>query len=230
MKLADTFLGAILIALTINLNAQPAPATNSGLLREKLFQRYMAQMETIMTEIESNDMPTNRNQSYTNMMRLLFDRVVVDPSFGLAWDEVPPPTLTNLHAMDAVQSFTKTNGWNMATNDIFGEFSATHPMKPIRGLPWSVIKDRDFRAVTCNGVLYVLLRGWHHDLNGVAYNPKINIFTGRISGFKPIGGHWYVWAAGDYQLPLVQRYEGREATINPDSQPEKKAVRTRDIY
>jgi hypothetical protein len=213
MELAGTIFGAILIAITVNVAAQPAPATNSDLLREKLLQRIMA-------ELVSNGMPTNQAQYYTNMFWQNFDQIVVDPSFGYWWDEVPPPTLTNLNAMADVQAFIKTNGWNMATNDIFGEMSDTHPMRPIRGLPWEAIKDREFNAVTFNGVLYVKFRGWQHALNGVAYNPRTNAFSGRISGFKPIGGHWYVWAAGDHQLPLVQHYEGREAVINPNSEPE----------
>jgi hypothetical protein len=191
-------------------SAQTLPSTNTEALREKLFQRFITNMESVITT-------TNRDQEYTNFMRKQFDDVVVDPTFGLDWDEVPAPTLTNAIAMDGVLGFVKTNGWNMATNDLFGEFTATHPMKAIRGLPWAAIKDRKFGAVTSDGIFYVVLKGWHHDLSGVAFNPKTNNFSGRLSGFKPIGGHWYVWVCGDYPMPLVQQYEGREPKINPNA-------------
>ncbi len=63
-------------------------------------------------------------------------------------------------------------------------------------------------AVTHNGVFYVKLRGWHHNLNGVAYNPNTNFFAPGIVGFKPIGYHWYVWAVTDDTRTFTQVYEG----------------------
>jgi hypothetical protein len=194
-----------------NIDFDPTSTNAYDVLRAKLFQRFLAEAESKLPSL----IPLNKDQSYTNMVRLVFNHIVVDPTFGLAWDEVPAPTLTNSNAMSSVQAFVKSNGWNMATNNIFGEMSLTNPMKPIRGLPWAAVKDREFGAVTCDGILYVLFNGWEFNISGVAYNPRTNKFVPRLSGFKPIGRHWYVWAAGDHPLPLVQQYEGGQAMVGP---------------
>ena len=83
-------------------------------------------------------------------------------------------------------------------------------LKPIRGLPWEAIKDREFKAVTHQGVLYVVLKGWHHNLSGVAYNPETNTFAPKIRGFQPIGQHWYAWAQPEDPITLPQKYEGQK--------------------
>ena len=147
--------------------------------------------------------------------RRVFDSMIVDPSFGLRWDEVPAPTLVGSNAMSAVNAFVATNGWNMQTNDcifdcVFDDDDHAKS-KPIRGLPWAVIHEQEFPAVTHDGILYVFFRGFHHDGHGVAYNPHTNNFAGTIDAFKPIGQHWYAWAF-DHEspstVPQPQIYEG----------------------
>jgi hypothetical protein len=180
------------------------PAESDAALREKLFERFLTEMGTA-------DITTNRDQSYTNTMRRIFDDYVIHPSFGLHWDEVPAPTSTGSNAMAAVQEFVAANGWNMETNRslFFDDPYHSDHIKPIRGLPWKAIKDREFDALTHQGVLYVLLSGWHHNLNGIAYNPNTNTFA-YVSGFQPIGQHWYVWAQPEDPVTLKQKYEGEK--------------------
>ena len=136
--------------------------------------------------------------------------LIVHPSFGIAWDEVPPPTLTNSAAMAAVRAFVASNGWNMHTGWLsFGYLprdQEPHP-RPIRGLPWEAIKDREFEAFTEGGILYVILGGGHHSLNGIAYNPNTNSFPPEITGHKPLAGHWYVWGHPEDPISFPRIYE-----------------------
>lgn len=189
-------------------------SSNTNELREKLFQRFIREMEN--TEFSREGVAREREPNYTNLMRQSFDMIIVDPTFGLKWDEVPAPTLTNSAAMDPVLNFIRTNGWNMKSDDIFGEMQPSpFPMKPIRGLPWTAINQREFRGITSDGILYVLLTGWHHNFRGVAYNPKTNAFNGRLAGFMPIGQHWYCWVTSDDANTTLQQYEGREPSLHP---------------
>jgi hypothetical protein len=80
--------------------------------------------------------------------------------------------------------------------------------KPLRGLPWEAIRDRDFPAVTHSNILYVMLNGWHHAVDGVAYNPNTNRFPSAIRGFEHLGNHWYAWAHPEDPITLLQVYEG----------------------
>ena len=128
MKLINSA-GALLMSVAFSVSAGPSVSTNSvEALREKLFQRFLAEADSISPT-------TNRDRDFTNSMRFMFDRFIVDPTFGLGWDEVPAPNFTGPIGMAPVQAFVKTNGWNMATNDIFGDGGSTNRMKPIRGLP-----------------------------------------------------------------------------------------------
>jgi hypothetical protein len=77
-------------------------------------------------------------------------------------------------------------------------------------LPREAIEDREFKAVTHGGILYVLLKGWHHNLSGVAYNPGTNTFAPHIRGFQPIGQHWYAWAEPEDPINLTRKYEGQK--------------------
>ena len=180
--------------------------------KERLFQRFVKEMQ----EVDSS----NLDFSVTNAeaqagLREVFETFIVDPSFGLKWDEVPAPTLAGSNAMSAVNAFVATNGWNMQTNDcIFDCISGGDDQarsKPIGGLPWAVIHEQEFPAVTHGGILYVFFRGFHHDGHGVAYNPHTNTFAATIDSFKPIGQHWYAWAF-DHEfpppVPQPQIYEG----------------------
>ena len=80
-------------------------------------------------------------------------------------------------------------------------------LKNIRGLPWKAIHNDEFEAVTHDDVLNVILRGWHHNYDGIAYNPKTNAFPHRIFGFKPLRDHWYVWTQPEVEVSLPRRYE-----------------------
>jgi len=174
--------------------------------RARLFQRFLA-------ELRQAGVFTNLDMSTTNLVsdyvRRYFDYIVVHPSFGLHWDEVPPPTSTGSNAMAAVTAFVTTNGWSMRT----GAWAFHYPMidlKPIRGLPWEAIRDREFPAFTHQQILYVVFPGGgHNSYGGVAYNPSTNAFPPAIRGFKHIGQHWYVWTQPEDPIPLSQQYEGR---------------------
>ena len=130
--------------------------------------------------------------------------------FGPYWFSTPSPTIAATNAMAAVDAFLATNGWNMSTGGVSFTWGFTErDMKPIHGLPWLEIKDREFPAVTSGGILYVLLDSFSHIASGVAYNPKTNRFAEAISGFKPLGGHWYAWVQPDDPEARPQQYEGQ---------------------
>jgi len=145
-------------------------------------------------------------QTSNAVTQLVFDQMVVHPSFGLGWDEVPAPTVDGADALATVRAFVATNGWNMQTGALLFTYGV-EKSQPLRGLPWKAVKDREFTALTHNGILYVMLSGFHHDCNGVAYNPNTNRFPASISGFKPIGAHWYVWKQTEISVKDVQNYE-----------------------
>ncbi len=206
--------------LVVNCFAADTTLTNDSptAQKERLFKGFVQEMQ------KSN--PSDRDLSLTNaetqaVLRRVFESAIVDPSFGLKWDEVPAPTLAGSNAMSAVTSFVATNGWNMQTNDcIFDCISGPDneaKSAPIRGLPWAAIHEQEFPAVTHDNVLYVFFRGFHHDGHGVAYNPNTNHFAATIDSFKPIGQHWYAWAF-DHEFPpsapQPRIYEGAEALKN----------------
>ena len=198
---------------------EDAPTNDSpAAQKERLYQRFLKEMQ-------KSD-PSDPDLSSTNAeaqaaFRHVFESVIVDPSFGLKWDEVPAPTIAGSNALAAVNSFVATNGWNMQTNDcIFDclrDDDNQPKSKPIRGLPWTVIHGQQFPAVTHDNILYVFFRGFHHDGHGVAYNPNTNHFAPTIDCFKPIGQHWYAWAF-DHEFrptdPQPQIYEGAKPLKN----------------
>jgi hypothetical protein len=213
--------------IVINCFAADTTITNDSpaAQKERLYQRFVKEMQQRMGDAKldsSNDL----NLSFTNAeaqaaFRAVFESAIVDPSFGLNWDEVPAPTLVGSNALSAIDSFVATNGWNMQTNDcIFdcvsdGDNQAKS--KPIRGLPWAAIREQEFPAVTHDHILYVFFRGFHHDGHGVAYNPQTNHFAATIDSFKPIGQHWYAWAFDHEFPPSVQQpqiYEGAKPVNN----------------
>jgi hypothetical protein len=222
----NRFLNIIALSfIAINSIAADGSLTNDSPSdqKERLYQRFVKEMQQKMQEMQKSD--SNWPVSITNAegqraLRMVFESMLVDPSFGLAWDEVPAPTLEGSNAMSAVYSFVATNGWNMQTNDyIFDGITGAHQAKskPIRGLPWVVIHEQEFPAVTHNHILYVFFRGFHHDGSGVAYNPYTNRFAATIDSFKPIGQHWYVWAFDhEFQpsVPQPQIYEGEKPLKN----------------
>lgn len=148
---------------------------------------------------------TNRNEVLNNPW---VKAAIVHPAFGISWNEMPPPTSTNSAAMSSVDSFIATNGWNMHTGRVVG-FSEIEHKKWIQGLPWTEIENRRFRAITHNGILYVVLKSWQFDASGVAFNPGTNRFPAAIRGFKPLGNHWYAWMQPEFPSDHEQVYEGQ---------------------
>lgn len=222
MKQLPVIIGVLLVLAGLGLFVWPrvSAAINRSRQEERLYQRFLLQKQPEMAQLQKLD-PADFNSNVLNSpqfqaeIRAMFHAMIVDPSFGIDWDEVPAPTLTGPGAMSAVDAFIASYGWNMQTNDnIFDNNSAgddTIHSQPIRGLPWSVIHDTDFPAVTHNGILYVYFRGFHHDGHGVAYNPNTNRFSPAMNAFKPIGQHWYAWQF-DHEFPAPksqpQQYEG----------------------
>ena len=175
---------------------------------ERLFQRFVKEMHDQQSKV-----PTNVDISYfkhfeTPEFHTVFTQMVVTPSFGYRWDTVPAPTMTGTNTMASVDAFIATNGWEMQKDGaVFSAFGSSQE-KPIRGLPWAAIHEREFPAVSHGGVLYVFFNGWHHNNSGVAYNPRTNDLV--MPGFKPIGQHWYVWATSDTGERFEQVYEGSQ--------------------
>src|SRR5579863_2907584 len=90
--------------------------------KERLYQRFVKEMQQKMEEAQKSEPSNGLNLSFTNaeeraVLRSVFESMIVDPSFGLNWDEVPAPTLTGSNAMSSIDSFVAANGWNMQTND-----------------------------------------------------------------------------------------------------------------
>ena len=200
-----SFLFAILLLVGFQSRAAEVPATagEEAEQREKLFRRFLGQMR-------GEGFPV----AATNLAgaRMVFDTAVVHPSFGIRCDSVPAPTVHGTNAMASTEAFVRTNGWNMHPGALIFGFGMEKP-KRIRGLPWMAIQDREFPALTHEGILYVILHGWHHTVDGVAYNPQTNRFPSTISA-KHVGEHWYSWTQPEDQPEaggLPQIYEGQKA-------------------
>ena len=198
---------AIFGVLLIGLLAEAAEVTVTNVTEAAQWQRIYQRIRTEMGI-------TNVDE----MMRIpLFRAKIVHPAFGIYWHEVPAPTMAGASAMTAVDAFVSSNGWDMQTDGIvFCDILAPDKSKMIRDLPWTEIHDREFPAVTHDGILYVFFTGWHHNNHGVAYNPKTNTFARGMAAFKPIGQHWYVWAMTDDSWKGPQQYEG---TNQPNWKP-----------
>ena len=216
----NRFLTVIALSfVAINCFAADNTVTNDSpaAQKERLYQRFLKGMQQSMQAMgRSNDL----SLSFTNAegqasFREIFESVIVDPSFGLKWDEVPAPTLTGSNAMSGIDSFIAANGWSMQTNGyIFDRIPYDGnrvESTPIRGLPWAAVHEKEFPAITQGHILYISFGGFHHDGHGVAYNPQTNHFASTIDAFKPIGQHWYVWSF-DHEfpssVPQPQIYEG----------------------
>ena len=79
----------------------------------------------------------------------------------------------------------------MHTGGIFF-FAVGEKMRPLIGIPWKGLAQREYRAITCDGILYIPLRAFGPESSGIAYNPHTNPFT-TVNGFVPVGGGWYAW-------------------------------------
>jgi hypothetical protein len=163
------------------------------------------------------------------------DGFIQDPAIQaglIPGPSVRPPTVRGSNALAAVQEFTRTNGWHMETHEPFVLGYSSSRFRPISGLPWSSLQDRQFSAATHDGVLYVLLTGWHHYATGLAYNPHTNAFPKSIGAFRHVGDHWYVWKVGDDsgRPGIVRGYEGAtNAAANKSRQatPDRRPVQRR---
>jgi len=89
--------------------------------------------------------------------------------------------------MDNVMAFISTNGWNMRTGGVLFTYGYAGD-RPLKGLPWKDLVNKELPAVTVDGILYVVTSHSMHDCNGLAYNPRTNRFPASMQGFKPIGG------------------------------------------
>ena len=163
-----------------------------------------AEWASIQEEVKKGLGVTNADDPVISQLMELW---YVHPILGTTWDAIPAPTLTGSNAMASVNTFIATNGWNMHTERLVFTFGEEHP-KPIRGLPWEEIHSHEFPALTHSNILYVMLRGGHHSVHGVAYNPSTNAFAPAIRGFKPLKDHWYVWTQPDGPGKWPQVYEG----------------------
>ncbi len=123
------------------------------------------------------------------------------------WQARSAPDIRGPSAMSAVMQFVATNGWSMHTGGVLFTYGGIKTL-PLKGLPWKDLVSRELPAVTDGGILYVPTEWWHHDCNGVAYNPNTNRFPDWLAGFKPIGDHWYVWGQPEFPTKLTRRYEG----------------------
>lgn len=113
-----------------------------------------------------------------------------------AWESMSAPDIQGANAMVGVSNFLSAHGWNMMTN---GSPFWTPPAASISNLPWSSLSGHQYLAVTQDGILYVALGGWHHDVYGIAFNPQTNHFASTVLAFTPIGGHWYDWFQPEFQ-------------------------------
>jgi hypothetical protein len=212
MKTVASF-GILTLCLTSLWAAEPPLHTSSEAEeRERLFQRLVGE---ILAEMRETETFTNQALSASNLdnplIRQVFSQMIVHPSFGLRWDETPAPTVRDKNAMAAVEAFIATNGWSMHTGSFVPGYGlGLERAGTIRGLPWEVIRDRDFKAVTHEGILFVILAPAGHDsCRGVAYNPRTNSFPPTINGFKPLGQHWYAWIQHEDPVMALREYEGQ---------------------
>lgn len=190
--------------------------------KEQAFQAWMDSIRDEMMEYRdaaesesAEELQINFSKFWTSpywqeMSRVIFEAHWVHSSFGLAWDDIPPPTIRGTNATETIDAFIAENGWNMLTN----YYPTLSPNvrdqgKPIRGLPWEVIQDRTFTAATYQGILYIPLRGAYRDSSGLAYNPNTNRFRqSKRTALKHIGDHWYVWVQTEFPIALPSFYEG----------------------
>ncbi len=214
-------LTTVLFVLTTAVNAadvQPQDALEAA-KKERMYQQWVQKFREGVAELEwtQTNLPAEERLSLSNLdssryaqelLRGIFDVNWIHSSFGLYWDEIPPPTIRGSNATVAVDKFIAENGWHMVTNDWFFLLTMSERGKPIQGLPWDVIRGRVFKAVTHEGILYIPLRGYMPmGSSGLAYNPQTNRFR-VVREFKPIGEHWYVWSQTDNPSSERSFYEG----------------------
>jgi len=114
------------------------------------------------------------------------------PYYGARWDQVSSP-ISGTNTMAAVNAFVLTNGWQMQTGDVMFFSIPAERLKPLVGIPWNGLANAQYSAITCDGILYIPLRAFGPESDGIAYRPGTNPFPRTISGSAPLGGNWYAW-------------------------------------
>jgi hypothetical protein len=215
MTLRSMLLVFVLAVTACAADDQP-PTESEAVKKERLFQQQLSDFRRVVSVAKTADLPGSDATNFvlsTNMaamFRANFESTWIHSSFGLRWDEVPPPTIRGTNATAEVDKFVSENGWNMVTNEWVFLIRVETEGRPIRGLPWEVIKERTFKAATHHGVLYIPLRGYMPmGSSGLAYNPRTNRFH-SVSAFKHIGDHWYVWTQSDSVSDRRSFYEGEK--------------------
>jgi hypothetical protein len=205
--------------------------------KERMYQVWMQKFREALAQMQTN-LPTEQPLSLTNFAdsafaekfaREIFEADWIHSSFGVYWDEIPPPTIRGSDATVGVESFISENGWNMLTNDFLFLITLDRSGKPIHGLPWDALKERTFKAATHQGILYIPLRGYMPmGSSGLAYNPQTNRFH-LVRDFRAIGDHWYVWKQTDTPSQERSYYEGdKPEPANQPLQPTRPEPRRSD--
>jgi hypothetical protein len=127
----------------------------------------------------------------------------------------PEPRSSKSNEWGQVSAFVARHGWSMSQGEVF--FLAGVRTEPITDLPWPEINALTFPAVTRDGILYVVLRGFGSECGGVAWNPKTNRFDAMIGWFHPLGRGWYSWSQGHSPSSSDdRRYEGNVKNSEPN--------------
>lgn len=114
------------------------------------------------------------------------------PYYGARWDQVSSP-VAGTNAMAPVNAFLLTNGWQMQTGVVLFFSIPAERLRPLGGIPWKGLEKAQYSAITCDGILYIPLRAFGPESDGIAYRPGTNPFPPTISGSAPLGGNWYAW-------------------------------------
>jgi hypothetical protein len=213
-------LTVILLVLATTLHAGDMQSEDEieGAKKERMYQEWRQALREALAQTEAN-LPAGERHGLTNfaessygekMVRDIFEAAWIHSSFGMSWDQIPAPTIRGSNATVGVETFIAEHGWNMLTNatDFLFLITLERRGKPLRGLPWDVLKERTFKAATHQGILYIPLRD-HMPMgsSGLAYNPQTNRFH-SVRDYRPIGDHWYVWKQTDTASDERSWYEG----------------------
>lgn len=138
--------------------------------------------------------------------------VMVDPALPLRIADWPRPDVVSTNQAAGVLGFIEKHGWMMETRAAPVAAAAVRT-QPITGLPWPQIRTRKFPAFTRDGILYIILRGFGGECEGVAWNPRTNRFDDLATSFTPLGKSWYAWSQSMFPpSPPHRRYEGEGQT------------------
>src|SRR6266516_4123035 len=165
MTLRSMLLVFVLAVSACAADDQP-PAESEAVKKERLYQQQLSDLRRLLSDAKTAESVSSDATNFlasTNMdtmFRPIFESTWMHSSFGVAWDQIPPPTIRGTNATTEVDKFVSEHGWNMVTNGWVFLIRVQAEGRPIRGLPWEVIKERTFKAATHHGVLYIPLRGY----------------------------------------------------------------------